>query len=201
MILRYILVLDFEATCSPTLARSDMEIIEFPIVVVDMETRTVVAEFHSYVRATLHDGLLDPFCTELTGIDQETVNGAPDFRTVFADACAFCTSYLARGIFVTCGDWDLKSMLPTQCARSGLAIPDDFTCWINIKQAFHAWNGQRPRGMVDMLSVLGMPLVGRHHSGIDDSRNIAAVAMRMLEGGHVFEPTPFKRSGRHPRYK
>lgn len=33
-----------------------------------------------------------------------------------------------------------------------------------------------------MLSFLRLPLVGRHHSGIDDSRNITSILTRMIQG-------------------
>ena len=35
--------------------------------------------------------------------------------------------------FVTCGDWDLQLMLPSQCYHSGVPVPDYFQSWINIK--------------------------------------------------------------------
>lgn len=35
--------------------------------------------------------------------------------------------------FVTCGDWDLADLLPTQCRYLGLAVPSYFKSWINIK--------------------------------------------------------------------
>ena len=35
--------------------------------------------------------------------------------------------------FVTCGDWDLKELLPTQLKALGLDVPRYFLSWINIK--------------------------------------------------------------------
>ena len=37
-----------------------------------------------------------------------------------------------------------------------------------------------------MLEECKLPLVGRHHSGIDDSKNIAAVALNLIERGYEF---------------
>jgi len=42
------------------------------------------------------------------------------------------------------------------------------------------------RGMPDMLDLCGLKLEGRHHSGIDDSRNIAACVIKCLELGFTF---------------
>lgn len=35
-----------------------------------------------------------------------------------------------------------------------------------------------------MLNILGMKLEGRHHSGIDDCKNIARIAIVSIRSGH-----------------
>ena len=40
--------------------------------------------------------------------------------------------------------------------------------------------------MDGMLKDLNLELTGRHHSGIDDSRNIAKIAMTLMKGGLEF---------------
>ncbi|KAJ1552013.1 hypothetical protein HK405_013035, partial [Cladochytrium tenue] len=94
-------------------------------------------------------------------------------------------------LFVICGDWDLKVMLPKQHAVSSLGAPPAvMQTWCNIKNAFQAfYNRPHMLGMAGMLKASDMPLVGRHHSGIDDARNIAAIARRMINDGYVFRPT------------
>lgn len=37
-----------------------------------------------------------------------------------------------------------------------------------------------------MLKVLGLELDGRHHSGIDDARNIAKCALTLMKYGMTF---------------
>ena len=65
----YICVYDFECQCTennnPPLKFN--EIIEFPVVVVDVKQQKIVAEFHTYVKPVV-EPKLTPFCTELTGI-------------------------------------------------------------------------------------------------------------------------------------
>lgn len=39
-----------------------------------------------------------------------------------------------RFLFVTCGDWDLKAMLPEQCKREKVILPAYFNSWMNIKK-------------------------------------------------------------------
>ena len=36
-------------------------------------------------------------------------------------------------LFVTCGDWDLKTMLPIQCNYDNIEIPDYLKTYLNIK--------------------------------------------------------------------
>jgi ERI1 exoribonuclease 3 len=38
--------------------------------------------------------------------------------------------------------------------------------------------------MAGMLNILGMKLEGRHHSGIDDCKNIARIAIVSIRSGH-----------------
>ena len=42
------------------------------------------------------------------------------------------------------------------------------------------------KGMPEMLDICGLKLEGKHHSGIDDSKNIASVAMHLMSKGFKF---------------
>ena len=44
-------------------------------------------------------------------------------------------------------------------------------------------------GMAGMLAALGLPLVGHHHLGIDDSRNIASIVGELARRGVLIEQT------------
>lgn len=62
------MVYDFECQCEKEkVSLNFQEIIEFPVVVIDVEKQEIVAEFHTYVKPTV-DPILTDFCTELTGI-------------------------------------------------------------------------------------------------------------------------------------
>ena len=72
MRLRYLLILDFEATCDDLQnapPRNEMEVIELPTILYDIERDQVKAIFHEYVRPVRH-ATLTKFCTDLTGIEQ-----------------------------------------------------------------------------------------------------------------------------------
>jgi len=171
------------------------EIIEFPLVVLDAKTLRVVSEFHSYIRP-VHNPTLTAFCTQLTGIEQSTVDAAEPFDRVWPKVLQFVEKVTAAeeqdqdgakalklGV-LTCGDWDLKTMLPAQLKLSGLgSVPAAFSEWINVKKSFNKHYGGFSRGMSEMLEKLHLALQGRHHSGIDDARNIARIARKLLLDG------------------
>ena len=67
------------------------------------------------------------------------------------------------------------------CTRFGLDFPENFESdHVNIKQAFADWKGVRRCGMTAALDLLGLPLAGTHHRGIDDARNIARIVQQTL---------------------
>ena len=86
-------------------------------------------------------------------------------------------------IFVTCGDWDLKTMLPRQCKAFKEEVPAVFQRWLNIKN-FYAEatgdGGKKKNGTVGMLEGLSLKLEGRHHCGLDDCRNISQILIELL---------------------
>jgi len=43
--------------------------------------------------------------------------------------------------------------------------------------------------MTDMLAKLNLELIGRHHSGIDDCKNIARILIELLSRGAIINET------------
>ena len=95
---------------------------------------------------------------------------------------------MKKWTFMTCGNWDLKICLPNETKSKGIKVQKYFCSWINIKKAFPSkkYKVKKVGGMKYMLKVLKLPLVGRHHSGIDDCKNIAACAIKIMKDGHAF---------------
>lgn len=84
------------------------EIIEFPVVVIDVKQKKVVAEFQTYVKPTIHPELTT-FCTELTGITQEQVNGGIPIRDAIDRVHTFLEGlgiFNSEFAFLSCGDFD-----------------------------------------------------------------------------------------------
>lgn len=177
-------VIDFEATCDEPRNPSPQEIIEFPAVLVDPGGPRDGAEFQTFVRPVAHPRLT-PFCVELTGASQEEVDAAPTFPEVLSHFAAWWDEYAAGALAVTCGDWDLGSLLKRQCAQHGLPLPAWGLRWANLKAVYARTvpGGTDRVGLSEMAAQLGVRMTGRLHSGIDDARNIARVLRKLLDLG------------------
>jgi hypothetical protein len=74
-------------------------------------------------------------------------------------------------------------------------VPEWADRWANLKRTF-AWNFPQAAdrtGLAEMAAALGLSLVGRLHSGLDDSRNVARILRRLLELGVGVGNTAFWR--------
>lgn len=111
-------------------------------------------------------------------------------------------------VFMSCGDFDGNQMA-REAQHKKLRIPNYLRRWINLKKAFpkdpnkknlkedsDKWThiGQENKakpcgGMTNMLNALNIPLEGRHHSGIDDARNLAKIVLTLLEKDFEFKQT------------
>jgi len=74
--LEYLFVIDFECTCDEKKRLEIQEIIEFPIIVIDLKEQAIIDKFHSFVKPVVYPKLT-AFCTNLTGITQEKIDNAP----------------------------------------------------------------------------------------------------------------------------
>eukprot|EP00908_Phaeocystis_cordata_P027420 Transcript_9987.p1 GENE.Transcript_9987~~Transcript_9987.p1 ORF type:complete len:445 (+),score=98.91 Transcript_9987:83-1417(+) len=200
-----LLVLDFEGTCNgegdralTRLQQCDLhEIIEWPVVRLDAASGQEVDIFHSYVRP--EEGAeagearrLTEYCTELTGITQAQVENAPRLAEVVE---LFVDWLQARGLvealragttaLVAHGEWDLVDQLPTECRRKRVALPACLRESTDLRIPFADTVGGvgTGLGMLAMLDRLQLTPEGRHHCGLDDARNLARVAARLVALG------------------
>jgi inhibitor of KinA sporulation pathway (predicted exonuclease) len=184
--MHYFVVLDLEATCQEGKKIQPQEIIELSCVILSATTFEIVDQFQKYVKP-IHNSTLTKYCTDLTGITQDTVDKSEEFPTVYKQFLTFLftSPYLAEKewIFVTCGDWDFKTMFPEQAQLCGIKLTSRMKSWINIKKVFHKFTKVKAHGMLSMLSHYKLKLQGRHHSGLDDSINTARVLAQMLRDG------------------
>ncbi|CAF1406728.1 unnamed protein product [Rotaria sordida] len=188
----YIAVVDFEATCEEKGDNSyQHEIIEFPIVLINVQQQIIVDKFHSYCRPIIKP-ILSKFCTELTGIEQHQVDNAPPFVEVLHNVDTWLnernllSSLNKRKLaFATDGPWDFAKFLRMQCHLSSIDYPRWAKEWINIRKEFAKFYPVRRCGIEKMLNNLGLSFDGRRHSGIDDAINIARITLELMKDGCV----------------
>jgi 3'-5' exoribonuclease 1 len=173
------IICDLEATCWADVRRPErMEIIEIGAVKLAAAGGPVLGEFSTFVRPTLEPTLSD-YCRELTSITQADVDNADPFPVVLERFLAWMGEPPLR--FCSWGQYDLNQ-LRLDCDRHKLTFPAHFADHLNVKNAWAAWKGVKPRGLARSLRLMGMELEGRHHRGMDDARNIARICIAMGEG-------------------
>ncbi len=203
----YYCILDFEATCWDSPTRDNQgkphEIIEFPSVlykVNDKNRLEYVSEFQKYCKPVLNPKL-SAFCTELTGIEQKTVDSAELFPYVmnahYKWLLKSTDNQVNDVIFVTCGAWDFSRMLVDELRRwvadKQLVMelhkfmqnpPAVYWGYMNIKTLFTKFYNVKAGGMVSMLKKLKLKLDGRHHSGLDDCKNISKILIKIFNSAN-----------------
>ncbi|KAF8311258.1 hypothetical protein DL93DRAFT_2044644, partial [Clavulina sp. PMI_390] len=168
-----------------------------------------VSEFRSLCRPTWRPRLTD-FCTALTGITQDDIDQAPEWPQVVEEFDQWLAANglidlqsgqrLQKFIFCCDGPFDIRDFVPKQSFISKTPMRDYFLDDIlDVRKAVQtlgvpmpstATNPPRSSGKrlkMDIhrqLSALGLDkFEGRHHSGIDDARNIARVLTHLGEQG------------------
>jgi inhibitor of KinA sporulation pathway (predicted exonuclease) len=195
----YICILDFEATCWEG-ERNDSirEIIEFPSILYSIDFKhniTKIDEFDQFIKPTINP-ILSEFCTKLTGITQDLVNSADTFDKVYDQHYQWLQTYipdLNKMIIITCGRWDIADMLPLKICRHSLEHYNCYKKYVNIRDEFNAFYNKNAGSMVNMLTKLKLELVGKHHSGIDDCRNISQIVIKMIKDGFKCKQFSVKR--------
>ncbi|KAL6030654.1 hypothetical protein STEG23_027037 [Scotinomys teguina] len=136
----YICIIDFEATCEEgNPAEFIHEIIEFPVVLLNIHTLEIEDTFQQYVRPEVNSRLSD-FCINLTGITQEQVDRADAFPQVLKKVIEWMKSKELGTKYKYCiltdGSWDMSKFLNIQCQLSRLKYPPFAKKWINIRKSY-----------------------------------------------------------------
>ncbi|MCA9570987.1 MAG: exonuclease domain-containing protein, partial [Myxococcales bacterium] len=137
-------------------------------VLVDPVSFAVTDSFQTFVRPVIHTRLTR-FCTELTTIRQDQVDGAPGFTEAIRLLGRFAGPVAPR--FCSWGDYD-RNQLDREAKRNNVRLPlaRDH---LNVKAAFAEREGHKKRGLGGALQRVGLTFEGTAHRGIDDARNIA----------------------------
>uniref|UniRef100_A0A8J8XEB8 ERI1 exoribonuclease 2 n=1 Tax=Callithrix jacchus TaxID=9483 RepID=A0A8J8XEB8_CALJA len=204
----YLIVIDFESTCwNDGKRHHSQEIIEFPAVLLNTSTGQIESEFHAYVQPQEHP-ILSEFCMELTGIKQAQVDEGVPLKICLSQFCKWIhkiqqqkniifaagvsepsTSEVNLCAFVTWSDWDLGVCLEYECKRKQLFKPVFLNSWIDLRATYKLFYRRKPKGLSGALQEVGIEFSGREHSGLDDSRNTALLAWKMIKDGCLMKIT------------
>nr|AKM76591.1 polynucleotidyl transferase ribonuclease H-like superfamily protein [Francoa sonchifolia] len=190
----FFLVLDLEGK---------VEILEFPVVLVNTKTMDVVDLFHRFVRPSeMSEQRINEYIDGKygkLGVDGVWHDTAIPFTEVIEQFEAWLSHHhlwkrevggpLDQAAFVTCGNWDLKTKVPQQCSVAKMKLPPYFVEWINLKDVYLNFYKRRATGMMTMMKELQIPSLGSHHLGIDDAKNIARVLQHMVADGALVQIT------------
>jgi inhibitor of KinA sporulation pathway (predicted exonuclease) len=181
--MKNLLIVDFEATCFMSGKEPPdffQEIIEIGAVLLDTATRLPAGEYQTFVKPVLFP-TLSPFCIKLTSIQQQDVDAGLSFDEAVQGLAGLWDH--ESTVFASWGFYDQRQ-LERQCQRFGVAYPFAEQQHISVKHE-HAqlYKLKKPLGMSKALELHQIPLTGTHHRGIDDARNIAHIAARMLDDG------------------
>ncbi|WP_041763952.1 3'-5' exonuclease [[Leptolyngbya] sp. PCC 7376] len=174
----YYLIIDLEATCcdDKSIPRHKMEIIEIGAVLLHSKTLEIESEYQTFVQPILNPTLTD-FCKTLTSITQGDVNQAPHFPEAIQGLQKWLYPFRSY-VFCSWGKYD-KTQFERDCQRHNVDYPFP-SKHINLKKSFSAIiSSSKKFGMNGALEKLGLPLIGTHHRGIDDARNIARIVQAL----------------------
>ena len=168
--LKHYLIIDLEATCcnKGSIKREEMEIIEIGAVMVNATSLKIVDEYEIFIKPIVNP-TLTPFCKTLTTITQEDVNNAMGYKEALADFKKWYSQY-DDFLFCSWGDYD-KNQFLKECKMHNVAYPFNRE-HLNIKKAFAKVQGIKPCGLDVALVHVNLELVGTHHRGINDARNM-----------------------------
>jgi inhibitor of KinA sporulation pathway (predicted exonuclease) len=172
-----ILVIDVESTCweGPPPRGQISEIIEIGLCVVDAARLQRLERRAIMVRPQVSE--VSEFCTKLTTITPEmAAAGMPLSQALDLLLHEY---HCDDRLFASWGDYD-RNQFHRNCDYFQLKYPFGPT-HLNVKTLFAiAHSLPRETGIDAACELLGWPLEGTHHRGVDDAWNIAAVLCDLL---------------------
>lgn len=179
-----LIVVDLEASCCDkgTIAREDMEIIEIGACAVDLSDFSVADDFQLYIKPIVNPVLTD-FCTELTGIEQATVDKADVFSMAIPVYRDWLSGFGSIKAWSSWGNYD-KNQFEQDYRRHGTPNLHEGLRHLNLKNLFAKATGER-LGLGWAIEKVGAKFEGRAHCGRDDANNMARLLTLSPEFGDV----------------
>ncbi|RME80643.1 MAG: DNA polymerase III [Planctomycetota bacterium] len=175
------LVIDIEATCweKDSSEQGEPEIIEIGVVSVNFPERKLVSKESILIRPRFSK--VSTFCTKLTGLTQEMVDGGVSLE----EGCQILREkYLSMDrLWMSWGRYDFK-IFAKWCEKLDIEYPFSPE-YINLKMLFAILMGlKKPVGLLRALDMLGISFEGSHHRGSDDAWNTGKILVTLLSMYH-----------------
>ncbi len=190
-LITHYVVIDLEATTDSgkkeacAVPRTEMETLEFGAVLVSADALQPLETFQSFVQPVRHP-ILTRFCTELTGIRQEMIEGAPPFPVAM--------EALRKAMFegrpgVAWASWGQFDDNQLRQDHDFHGMPYEMPPHLNLKKRFQEVQARdRPCGMAHALRLCELQLEGAHHRALDDAQNIAKLLPWILGTNRIRRP-------------
>ncbi|MBZ0301881.1 MAG: exonuclease domain-containing protein [Anaerolineae bacterium] len=173
-----ILVIDVEATCwsgAPPEGQ-ESEVIEIGLCTLDVASGERLEKRSLLVKP--ERSKISEFCTQLTSLTPKQIHKE---GISFHKACTLLeTEYLSKKrVWASYGDYD-RTLFLRQCAACGVDYPFS-GAHINVKSLYGIMQALPYEiGMTRAMELCGLEIEGRHHRGVDDAWNIAALLSRLI---------------------
>lgn len=164
------IIFDLEATCwDGNQVGRNQEVIEIGAVCAD-QFGDVLSSFTRLVRP-VQNNRLSHYCTNLTGITQDDVEGAKPFRSAVIDFMNWIDIDDEEYLLCSWGDKDIE-FLQNDCQYNQIET-DWLDRYIDLKTQYHNIRGlQRKRGLKKVLAFEQIEFEGNHHRAFDDAANL-----------------------------
>lgn len=187
--LDYLVIIDLEATCDDPNDPHRPEIVEFPWLVFDLRTNSVLDHKQIFVTPRWNANP-NPPPEAVRGLGTDVA-----FAQSLVEAVMQFDSYIYQSFVVTgksfClmtdGHWDLKHLLFVEAARKAIVLAPHFRTYINLRAEVARCypNAPIPSDRKTIFSYLDISTEKRA-SGLDECIALAAVVSRLINDGHHF---------------
>lgn len=152
------------------------EVIEFGAVVLDDNMQQVDC-FKSYVKPVFSSRMRSKFIN-LTGITDDKIMGAEDFKTVLADFCSWCLNYSNIRLYEW-SDSDLSQIL-IECKKKGIELSEEeqlvLDDWCDVQKLYgDTVETNRQIALDTAVWTFGTTFEGKMHDAVWDAKNTATV--------------------------
>lgn len=191
--------LDFEWTCDEGEHREvhsdEGEIIEFSYAVYDVNVQRCVCDGQYYCKNLRTP--ITKFCTDLTGISDDTLKDAGSLRDALD---ALDRSLSSEGLAgrqkcaVAHGPADLELMLPRNCKALDLKVPSYLSRYVDLREATQSYlaakgiRNKRASSLKQICEALKLEMIGDEHCGLDDSWMVLLAFQQLLLNGAELRP-------------